>query len=210
MALTQTTLSAAITASQVQFGVTSTSTGFPVVGTQNAQPPQPIQINGEIMYLTGVPAANTIVVRCRGSEGTVAAAHDVLSPVITSATVTDFPAIAPGQLIPIDPAVDNPATLGADGAIPVPLGPVVYNINKGSAAALTLAAPSLSLNGTRVVITSQTAFAHVVTATTLIADAVTGSPHTTATFAAFKGATITLVAENGLWNVVSATGVAVT
>jgi hypothetical protein len=162
------------------------------------------------MYLTGVPAANTIVVRCRGSEGTVAAAHDVLSPVITSATVTDFPAIAPGQLIPIDPAVDNPATLGADGAIPVPLGPVVYNINKGSAAALTLAAPSLSLNGTRVVITSQTAFAHVVTATTLIADAVTGSPHTTATFAAFKGATITLVAENGLWNVVSATGVAVT
>jgi hypothetical protein len=162
------------------------------------------------MWLTGVPATNTIVVRCRGSEGTVAAAHDVLSPVITSANINDFPAIAPGQLVMIDPALDNPVTLGADGAIPQPLGPVVYNINKGSAAALTLAAPSASLNGTRVVITSQTAFAHVITATTLLADAVTGSPHTTATFAAFKGASITLYAENGLWNVTSAVGVVVT
>jgi hypothetical protein len=210
MALTQTTLTSAITASVTTFGVTSTSTGFPTVGTQNAQPPQAIQIDGELMFLTGVPATNTITVRCRGSEGTVAAAHDVLAPVITSSNPNDFGQIAPGQLVLIDPAIDNPVTLGADGAIPQPLGPVVYNINKGSAAALTLAAPSLSLNGTRVVITSQTAFAHVVTATTLIADAVTGSPHTTATFAAFKGATITLVAENGLWNVVSATGVAVT
>jgi hypothetical protein len=194
----------------VQFGVTSTSTGFPPVGTQNPSNPQAIQIDGEIMWLAGVPVANTIVVRCRGSEGTVAAPHDPLAPVITSANPNDFPAVAPGQLVMIDQAVENPVTLGADGAIPQPLGSVVYNINKGSACLLSLAAPSLSLNGTRMVITSQTAFAHVITATTLLADAVTGSPHTTATFAAFRGATLTLVAENGLWNVAGAVGVVVT
>jgi hypothetical protein len=160
--------------------------------------------------VTGVPVANTITVRCRGAEGSVAAVHDVLAPVITSANITDFGPIAPGQLVPIDQAVDNPVTIGADGAIPQPSGPVVYNINKATAAALTLGAPAFALNGTRVVITSQTAAAHVITATTLLADAVTGSPHTTATFAAFKGATITLFAENGLWHVTSAVGVVVT
>src|SRR5215471_3176878 len=123
MALTQTTLTAAISASQIQFGVTSTSTGFPVVGTQNAQPPQAVQIDGEVMYLVGVPVANTIVVRCRGSEGSVATAHDPGAQVITSANMTDFPAVAPGQLVAIDQAVDNPITLGADGAIPAVLGP---------------------------------------------------------------------------------------
>lgn len=207
MALTQTTLTSAITAGQLQFGVASTA-GFPPVGTQNPSPPQVIQINHEMMWLAGVPVANVIQVRSRGSEGTVAAAHDPLSPVITSSVITDFPAIAPGQLIMIDPAIDNPVTLGQDGAIPQPLGPVIYNINKATAAALTLAAPSLSLNGTRMVITSQTTAAHVITATALLASGVTGGPFTTATFAAFKGASITLYAENGLWNVASLQGVA--
>jgi hypothetical protein len=210
MALTQTTLTSAISASQITFGVTSTSTGFPVVGTQNAQPPQPVQIDGEFMYVTGVPVANTITVRCRGAEGTAAVAHDVLAPVITSSNPNDFGAIPPGDLVLIDQSIDNPVTIGQDGVIPQPNGPVVYNINKATAAALTLAAPAFTLNGTRVVITSQTAAAHVITATTLLADAVTGSPHTTATFAAFKGATITLFAENGLWHVTSAVGVVVT
>ena len=52
MALTRTTLTAAITTSQTTFGVASTATGFPVVGTVAAN--QPLMIDDETMFLTGV------------------------------------------------------------------------------------------------------------------------------------------------------------
>jgi hypothetical protein len=99
-------------------------------------------------------------------------------------------------------------TYSADGAISPTAGVAV--ITKGSIATMTLAAPTAAQAGTVLIITSTTAFAHVVTATSLIGDGVTGSPHTTATFAAFIGATITLIAENLIWNEVSAKGVTVT
>lgn len=208
MALTQTNLTAAITASQLRFGVASTATGFPPVGTQNPTPPQLIQIDSELMWLAGVPATNTIDVRMRGTEGTYAIAHDTLAAVLTSPQPNDFGAIPPGQAGIIDPDEDQIATIGQDGAIPIPSKNTIYNINKATAAALTLAAPTPAMNGLRVTLTSQTAVAHIVTATALLAGGVTGSPLTTATFGAFKGASVALVAENGLWNVLGLQGVA--
>jgi hypothetical protein len=104
--------------------------------------------------------------------------------------------------------LDPVASAAGDGAITITPGTV--KITKGSAAALTLAAPTAAQEGTFLTITSQTAFAHVVTATSLLGDGVSGSPHTTATFAAFIGATITLEAINLIWNVVSLKGVTVT
>jgi hypothetical protein len=88
-----------------------------------------------------------------------------------------------------------------DGAIAIASGTVV--ITKGSAAALTLAAPTAAQAGTRLRIISQTAFAHVITATNLIDDGVTGGAKDTATFAAFAGAAIELEAVNQKWAVVS-------
>lgn len=205
MALQQTTLTAAITASQLTLPVAAI-TAFPAVGTRFVN--QPVLIDAEYMFCVGVNATS-IVVRGRGSEGTAAAAHDNLAAVITSAVPGDFPVAAAGQVTPIDAAEDTVITVTTDGAIAVPQSDTVININKATALAGTLAAPSLASNGVTVKLTSQTAAAHIITATTLIADAVTGSPHTTLTFAAFKGATITLVAENGLWNVQSAVGVVV-
>ena len=206
MALQQTTLTAAITPSQLVLPVASLA-AFPPIGTKFVN--QCVLIDGEYMWCVGVQTG-AIVVRCRGSEGTAAAAHDALAQVITSAVPGDFPMNGPQQVTPIAVDADAVVTVGADGAIPVPLIDTVVNINKGSAAALTLAAPSLASNGVRLTLTSQTAFAHVVTATALLADAVSGSPHTTATFAAFKGASINLIAENGLWHVAGSTGVTVT
>lgn len=200
MSITATSLTAPITAGQLTFGVASTAAGFPPVGTQNA-PNQAIQIDGEVMWLVSVPAPGVITVRMRGAEGTAASAHDVLSNVYTSANISDFGSIPPGSPTFIDPADDLPQTIGQDGAIPLPNANVIYNINKGSAAALTLAAPPLSENGTTVVITSQTPFAHVIIATLLFADGSVAGPKTTATFLNAKGATMTLLAENGLWNV---------
>lgn len=88
-----------------------------------------------------------------------------------------------------------------DGAISLAAGEVV--ITKAGVAALTLAAPPSSMNGQRLAIVSTTANAHVVTATNLLDDGVTGGAKDTATFGAFAGASLELLAYEGKWNVVS-------
>jgi hypothetical protein len=75
--------------------------------------------------------------------------------------------------------------------------PQIFAITKATAAAITLVAPGKDQDGLIVTFTSLTAAAHVITATALIADGVTGGPHGTVTFAAFAGASITLMAQNG-------------
>ena len=84
----------------------------------------------------------------------------------------------------------------SDGAIAVQSG--THHITKSSAAALTVAAPS-SQDGERLVIQSGSNFAHVVTFTgTTLADGTSGL-NTTATFAAFAGACLVVVARGSLW-----------
>lgn len=92
-------------------------------------------------------------------------------------------------------------TISGDGAVTIAAGVVL--LTKGSAAAITLAAPTAAQAGTVITITSGSAFAHVVTATGLLEDGVTGGAKNTATFAAFKGASITVLASALKWNVVS-------
>jgi hypothetical protein len=65
-------------------------------------------------------------------------------------------------------------------------------LTKGSAAAITLAAPTAAQAGTQITIIAGSAYAHVVTATGLLNDGVTGGAKNTATFAAFVGASLTL------------------
>lgn len=207
MALSQTSLSAAITAAQLTLPVSSTA-AFPAVGSVGFR--QIVQIDAEFMLAVGVPVSGQIVVAMRGYDGTVAAAHDILSPVVTSTLASDFGVPTPSTVVTTNPSSDLLVTIGQDGAIAVPMQNTIVQITKASALAATLAAPSIAENGLVLVLTSQTAFAHVVTATSLFADAVTGAPHTTATFAAFKGASLTLIAENGLWNVKAAVGVVIT
>lgn len=101
------------------------------------------------------------------------------------------------------------ATIAADGAITIAHG-VLAITKSASAAALTLEAPTAEEGGTIMRITSRTAKAHVITATGLINDGVTGGAKDLATFAAFAGASITLVADNLKWNVLSLNAVAVT
>lgn len=84
----------------------------------------------------------------------------------------------------------------ADGAIAVRSHIAV--ITKGSAAAMTLAAPIA--NGIEVSVSAGSAFAHVVTATGLIDDGVTGGGKNTYTTAAFVGSGATFVSYNGHWH----------
>jgi hypothetical protein len=72
-----------------------------------------------------------------------------------------------------------------------------YVITKAGVAAMTLAAPAT--DGLVLFITSNTAFAHTITATGLLQ---TGSANVNvATFAAFAGASLQLVSYGGKWNV---------
>lgn len=89
----------------------------------------------------------------------------------------------------------------ADGAVTVSNG--LHVISKTSAAAMTLAAPTAAQNGLVLTITAGTAFAHVITATNLLQDGVTGGPKDKTTLGAFVGSSITLVAYNQFWHVVS-------
>jgi len=86
-----------------------------------------------------------------------------------------------------------------DGAISGLGGMAV--LTKTSIGAYTLAAPSG--DGIILTILSRSAFAHVVTATGLLDDGVTGGSKNTLTFAAFAGANAQLQSYGGKWNVIS-------
>lgn len=93
-------------------------------------------------------------------------------------------------------------TYASDGAISFADASNVAELTKGSAGAYTLAAPTAAQEGTRLLILGQSAYAHVVTATNLLDDGVTGGAKDTATFGAFVGTSLDLIAINLKWHVV--------
>ncbi len=215
MAITATALSADLAATSLTMAVAS-GTGFPTAGGPPVSPGYLVRIDREYMLAVSQPVANVIKIAQRGYNGTFAQAHDLLAKVEVSALGSDFADPYPGSDTSMPPYQPGMHTLGEDKTFTsteiAAWGNQAQNfaITKGSACLFTLVAPSKAQDGLTLVFTSLTAFAHVMTATTLIADAVSGSPHTTGTFAAFIGASITLQAQNGLWNEISAIGVTVT
>lgn len=112
--------------------------------------------------------------------------------------------------IQVDTAVIEPAqVLSADGAITIKHGSA--HITKGSAAALTLAAPIAGAQPAgddykRLTIFSETAFAHTVTNTTPGFNNL-GAAGDVGTFAAAVANGMELEARNGIWWVRRNTGV---
>ncbi len=203
MALVRTTLTAPITASQLTFGVTSTANqAFPAVGAAPVGY-QPLCVDDEVMFLVSCPAVNIVTVRMRGSDGTDAVLHDQGASVVTSATpALDFPPLPGGQMTLRPPSSTDITTYGQESeVIVVPVEDSVIFLAPTSAGAYTLGAPSVALNGIQVEITSQSAFAHVITATGLLFTAGGAGPFSTITFPAQQGASVLLVAQNGFWNV---------
>jgi hypothetical protein len=169
-----------------------------------------VKIDNEYMFVVAVPSTTAITVRTRGDQGTVAIGHDLLANVMTSALVGDFPLAPLGLANLIPPSTPIVLTLGQTQTLVLPLQDTKFLIDKATAATITLPTPSKAADGLRLTFSSQTAAAHIVSAPSLIADGVTGSPHSTATFAAFKGCTVTLLVSQGLYNLESQTGVTVT
>lgn len=191
MALTTTSIAAALSANSNVLVATS-ATGATVGGFA--------KVDGEFAFIDSI-SGTQIGLRGRGSYGTAQVAHNVLAPLVFGLT-SDLPDLGASEVIPSVFAQSDVATVGANGAIACPNRNTIYVVTKGSAlASSTLANPGKSQNGLTVVVTSGSAFAHVLT-TTNGNDGTTGN-HTTWTFAAFKGATLTFVAVNGEWNAVS-------
>lgn len=103
-------------------------------------------------------------------------------------------------LLPNSRAVQAAQTITGDGAITIQSG-IVW-LTKGSAAAITLAAPS-SNDGVRITIIGASDFAHVVTFTgTTLLDGTTGA-NLKSTLAAFAGSGLTVIAKGTNWYVES-------
>ncbi len=214
MALVSTTLAADLGESDLTMYVTSGASGFPAVGVVGVS--YPVRIDGEYMVATGQPIAGVITLRSRGDQGTRAVSHDILANVLVSAQPSDFPPIPSGNVNEIPPSEPLQQTLGEDYTFTAAeiaqwsQRARTYVITKGSACLFTLVAPTKAQDGLILRFTSQTAYAHVLTATTLLGDGASGSPHTTGTFAAYVGAGLTLQANNGIWNVVANIAVTIT
>lgn len=215
MAITATALSADLSATGLTLKVAS-GTGFPTAGGPPVSPGYVVRVNREYMLAVQQPVSGVIKVAQRGYNGTAAEAHDILSKVEVSALGSDFADPSAGNVTSMPPYQPGMQTIGEDRTFSsteiAAWGnqPQNFPITKATAAAITLVAPSKAQDGLTLTFTSLTAAAHVITATSLLGDAVSGSPHTTATFAAFIGTTLTLQAQNGIYNVVSSTGVTIT
>ena len=109
-------------------------------------------------------------------------------------------------------AINNPApvAIAASGAVS-PSSAQTYVITKAGVAALTLAAPVAGKisaggnDGVSITIISTTANAHTITATGIMNNGSTSV--NVATFAAYPGASIDLVAYNAQWYVIGATAI---
>jgi len=98
---------------------------------------------------------------------------------------------------------DSVTVISGDGAVAV--APGTTALTKGSAAAITIAAPTATTHdGYLVRIYSETAFAHVITSGVRGFNGKASSG--TVTFSAAKGNTVVLVARNGDWWVVTNIG----
>ena len=230
MAITRTALAAACKASDLTLSVVSTATGFPAPGLI-INPQQPVVVDEEVMWLVMVPSPGVIQVRSRGSDGTLAQPHDVSAQVMTAPTPNDFPALGPftSTLAPVASA--QSLTYGQNGAITIPPPGVdmFANLNGAVSLAMTLAAPNPALIGSTITITNWTYLGHTVLAAPVIftgVGAIVGS-NTTATpaaggtpaapgsstdafsqitFPALVGAAVKLIAQNGVWLVISVNG----
>lgn len=215
MAITATALSADLSATGLTMKVAS-GTGFPTAGGPPSAPGYMVRVNREKMLAVSQPVAGVIKLAMRGYDGTFAQAHDILSPVEVSALGSDFANPFPGNTVALPPYTPGMHTIGetprvitADEVAAWGNQAQVFQLIYAGATAVSLAAPSQAQDGLLVTFTSLVAQAHVITATGLLGDGASGSPEDLATFDAYIGATVVLMAQNGIWNVQSLVGVVI-
>lgn len=214
MAITATALSADLSATGLTMKVAS-GTGFPTAGGTTPQK-YICRCDREFFIATLQPVAGVIKIAQRGYNGTAAEAHDVGAPVEVSSLGSDFANPSPGNVTSMPPYQPGMHTIG-ESPTAITAADVaswgnqaqLFQLAYAGATAITLAAPSQAQDGLLVTFTSLVAQAHVITATGLLADGASGSPEDLATWDPYIGASVTFMAQNGLWNVQSLVGVVI-
>ena len=206
MAITATTLASAALLSDQTINVTS-ATGITVPNFTSGTGITVLYIDFE--YMVALTVSGTIIGVLRGQYGTNQAAH-VSGAQVQIGLPSDFIvnqsySNRETDVILITGGINQPAVFfsGSADAIPASV-PGFYVVKTGSADLMTLAAPPVSAEGNIVQVWSDTAFAHTITATSLIAAGV--ALKTTVTFPAFRGAGVMLRACNGVWHLLSGGG----
>lgn len=189
MALTLTSLNGAILQGARQARLTAFTN--PQVGPIGPQ--VLLVIDGEQCYMSD--AINSPVLGItRGENGTAAAPHNGLAPVVYGLT-SDFTQANGASL-----AGASVSTYSVNSTITNPTGNALVFITKAGVCALTLTDPAVDqMNTVRFV--SLTANAHTITYATGFYDNTTTSD--VATFPATAGAALTLVAQGGKWRPVA-------
>ncbi len=186
-----TTLAAACGRDDQTIKVTS-ATGFAVGNV--------IMVDGEWMVMSDAAiGTTTIPVQRGGKQGTVQRSHAILAGVLTG-TSTEIPAPQSGF-------TNNPAlykkeiiSYGVAGAIVPPTSDTLIFLDKATAGVMTLVSPPAGTpDGIEVTIASTTDAAHTVTYDTGFYG--NGTTSDVATFAATKGASMTLLTMRGVWGV---------
>jgi hypothetical protein len=187
MAITTTTLAAALDANSVIFRPTAT-TGASAEGYA--------KINDEWMVVTAI-VGGSIEVRQRGALGSKSTSHALYSPVLFCLG-TDIATPGPAFGFGAHTRRRDVVSYGASGAIALPTRDTVALITKtGTLAAMTLADPSDVPDGTMLIVASTTALAHTITFTTNGPDGTVNTQKLT--FGNLKGYSVTFMAYKGLW-----------
>jgi len=146
----------------------------------------------------------TITLGVRGANGSVAAAHKILSPVEVSAA-TDFSGNPTGsaQIIPFSTPVLT--YYGAAGQIAIPPQNATIFLAEAAASAMFLQVPGTDIDGRTLTIQAAAAQAYTVSAGSSGAVVATGFKNTTgtATFGGAIGDNMVVIACKGKWNPVS-------
>lgn len=194
MSITATTLSAAVTASDLTMRVAS-ATGF-VKGYA-------ININGEYLGQTADADGTTIAIGKRGQEGTYNQAHASGSVVLVGLP-SDFPTPPPGTatVTPYAPTW-NIASYNAAGTIAVPTAKqnVFIKLKAGSGAAMTIGDPGYGVEGVELIIQAEDAQAYTLTNTTGFNGG--GSGADVGTFGGAVGDNIHLKAVSATWKTIA-------
>lgn len=160
-----------------------------------------VKMEQEWTTITAIAAdAVTCTLGPRGINGSVVAAHKILSPVEVGNPLEFTGSMPAGNALPIPLTTPGVVYYGAAGAIAVPDKDTNIFLVASSAAAMTLVAPGTDRDGLTLTIQAAAAQAYTVTVPTA-----TGFKNTTGT-ATFGGAiadNMVIVACKGLWNPVS-------
>lgn len=193
MALTTTTLSAAVTADAKQITVASATS----ISSSSI-----IKIDGEVFRVTkDYTVGSTTVPVLRGRMGTAAAAHPSGANVVHSTDPADWAGTVPGGnwTFASTPVQFDVKSYTAAGAIDLPTSASLASriINGTNALAMTVAAPGKDIDGAVMIIAGGGAAAHTITFTGGLSLA--GTSYDILTANASGSIAIQVVAANGKW-----------